>query len=403
MKQVLMALTVTLLPALAHSATFYVAKTGSDGYSCSQAQSPTTPKLTIAGPSGGLKCLSAGSTLIIKGGAYAEAIDNGQIPSGSSWDAATVVRAAPGETVILQPTSGGGGGDAVWFYGQSYIVLDGLIIDASNVPVQGVRINDNNGSPSHHIRLQNVEVMNAHQSNCIGVQNEKQHDLQFINVKAHHCGNNTSYHHGLYLKGSNNLVDRSQFYNNAGEGVQLYGSITGNSNNTIRNSVMHDNGSVGLMLGSGSNNVAYNNQVYINSRASFGGGIYINYTGATNNQVYNNTVYGNNGYCVYVGSDSTGAIVQNNVCWQNATNSIKNDGSKSSIANNLTADPKFTDAGNKDFRLQVGSPAIDAGVKISAVGTDFAGMARPQGAAYDLGAYEFKLTLTPPINVTINK
>ncbi len=401
MKQVVMVFALTLAPTLAQGATYYVAKTGSDSYSCSQAQSPSTPKLTIAGSSGGLKCLKAGDKLFIKGGAYAEFINFNQIPSGNSWDAATVVQAAPGETVTLRPSSGGGGGDAVWFYGQSYIVLDGLIIDASNVSVNGVRFNSNNGNPSHHIRLQNVEVMNARYSNCLYVQNEQQHDLQFINVKAHHCGGTNPQNHGLYLKGYNNLVDGCQFYNNAGDGVQLYHSVGGNSNNTIRNSIMHDNGSVGIMLGSGSNNVAYNNIVYGNSRAYFGGGIYVNHEGATNNQVYNNTVYNNNGYCIAVGAYSTGAIVQNNVCWQNTNNSIANDGSGSSISNNLTVDPKFADTSNRNFGLQVGSPAIDAGKAISMVSTDFTGRPRPQGAAYDCGAFEYFVTLTPPINLAV--
>src|SRR5690349_4844069 len=120
MKQVVMALTFTFAPTLAQSATYYVAKTGSDGHSCSQAQSSSGPKLTITGTSGGLKCLRAGDTLIIKGGTYAEFINYNQIPSGTSG-ASTRVEAADGETVILRPASGGGGGDVVWFWGQSYI------------------------------------------------------------------------------------------------------------------------------------------------------------------------------------------------------------------------------------------------------------------------------------------
>src|SRR5262249_41637334 len=146
-----------LLPALAHSATYYVAKTGNDNYSCLQAQSATTAKLTIAGPSGGLSCLSAGSTLLIKAGTYAEFINYRQIPSGYSSSSPTTVKSAASETVILRPATGGGGGDAVWFYGQSYIVVDGLMIDATNVSANGVRFNDDQGKGSHHIIIQNTE------------------------------------------------------------------------------------------------------------------------------------------------------------------------------------------------------------------------------------------------------
>ena len=35
-----------------------------------------------------------------------------------------------------------------------------------------------------------------------------------------------------------------------------------------------------------------------------------------------------------------------------------------------------------------GSPAINAGVTLSTVTTDFDGVSRPQGGVYDIGAYE---------------
>src|SRR3954469_338777 len=47
-------------------------------------------------------------------------------------------------------------------------------------------------------------------------------------------------------------------------------------------------------------------------------------------------------------------------------------------------DPRLT----TDFRLQQGSPAIDVGLPLADVTHDAAGVARPQGKGYDLGAYE---------------
>jgi len=58
----------------------------------------------------------------------------------------------------------------------------------------------------------------------------------------------------------------------------------------------------------------------------------------------------------------------------------------------FVAEPQFADPDNGDFRLKPGSPGIDAGVAIEAVKTDLRGVARPQGAAYDIGAYEFDPT-----------
>ena len=57
--------------------------------------------------------------------------------------------------------------------------------------------------------------------------------------------------------------------------------------------------------------------------------------------------------------------------------------------------PMFVDPANDDFHLLFNSPAIDAGTN-TGVATDYDGTARPQGAAYDIGAYEY----TPPPMVT---
>ena len=52
---------------------------------------------------------------------------------------------------------------------------------------------------------------------------------------------------------------------------------------------------------------------------------------------------------------------------------------------------KFADPPGDDYSLAVGSPAIDAALPVSQCGVvdDYAGTLRPQGAAPDIGAYEF--------------
>ena len=54
-----------------------------------------------------------------------------------------------------------------------------------------------------------------------------------------------------------------------------------------------------------------------------------------------------------------------------------------------TADPNFLDIENNDFRLQEGSPAIDAGIDLE-YKTDFNNKTVPFGKAPDLGAYEYE-------------
>jgi hypothetical protein len=73
---------------------------------------------------------------------------------------------------------------------------------------------------------------------------------------------------------------------------------------------------------------------------------------------------------------------------------------------NLTTNPSFVDAANKNFALQSGSPGIDAGQTISEVTVDFAGAPRPQGSTYDIGAYEYggtQGTLLPPGNLVVQQ
>jgi hypothetical protein len=56
----------------------------------------------------------------------------------------------------------------------------------------------------------------------------------------------------------------------------------------------------------------------------------------------------------------------------------------------LNADPLFVDPTVFDLHLQAGSPAIDGGSgEVTIVSSDFDGTTRPQGAACDIGAYEF--------------
>jgi hypothetical protein len=50
----------------------------------------------------------------------------------------------------------------------------------------------------------------------------------------------------------------------------------------------------------------------------------------------------------------------------------------------------FVNAAAHDYHLVPGSPAIDAGERLTAVSLDRDGVERPQGSAYDVGAYETK-------------
>ena len=90
-----------LVGRLSFAATFYVATTGDDSNSCTEAQNPSTPKRNIIGARGGLSCLGAGNAdiLDVRAGSYNDRITS--VVSGTSFTNAATIRAHSGETVTL--------------------------------------------------------------------------------------------------------------------------------------------------------------------------------------------------------------------------------------------------------------------------------------------------------------
>jgi hypothetical protein len=172
----------------------------------------------------------------------------------------------------------------------------------------------------------------------------------------------------------------------------------------VRRNRIHDNNTMvtsgvgGIILQGSSGNIItntqiYNNLVYNNGSAVGAGearGIQINqYTNGT--KVWNNTSYGNKSVGIQVGPNGTAltnTVVQNNISYNNTYANYSDDGENTSADHNLTSNPSFVNAAAFNFELRTSSPAIDAGVTLSQVPTDFKDTPRPQGGAYDIGAYE---------------
>ncbi len=116
---------------------------------------------------------------------------------------------------------------------------------------------------------------------------------------------------------------------------------------------------------------------------------------ATGITLMNNTSYNNTRYGVRIDWPSTrasGIHVQNNIAYLNGYGdwSVAS-GSAATAEHNLWGiDPRFVDAPAGNLRLRSGSPAVDAGSPNGAPAVDFAGTARPQGAAVDIGAFELQ-------------
>jgi hypothetical protein len=127
------------------------------------------------------------------------------------------------------------------------------------------------------------------------------------------------------------------------------------------------------------------------------------FTSGTNIKIYNNTVYNNEHIGISVSGGS--GEVRNNISYGNGDQNIAS--GKYTASNNLTSNANFINASAADFRLQSNSPAINAGANLGVnVPTDKDGVSRPQGGAYDIGAYEYVIggSLNAPsdLKVTAN-
>jgi hypothetical protein len=123
--------------------------------------------------------------------------------------------------------------------------------------------------------------------------------------------------------------------------------------------------------------------------------------GTTSIEVSNNIFYAPSNashYCGYICYEVYGSASQ----MSGHNNLFYNYGNGPSWSTNSIngLDPKFinpsTDLSVADFRLQSGSPAVDTGAAIGLVKQDINGVPRPQGTAYDMGAYEL-FTGTAPV------
>jgi hypothetical protein len=395
-------LLVSLLLAwtnLANAADYFVANNGSDGRSCSQAQSISAPKQSI---NNALGCLSAGDTLQVRGGYYSEFIS--RVPSGTSWGNVVRIKAYNSETVWLNPS----GSPYVVYLARNeqYIEFDGLNLDNRNLQGGAIRIESwANGNP-HHIRFKNAEIVGGPN----GIANEFLNGPQaisatasvpgliggneFINLTIHGGGDSGDFYYGFYINSPDNLIDGCNIYDVAGAGIQIYSSYGTESNgNVIRNNTIHDitrSGdwrAWGVIVANGNGNTLYNNVIYGIGLAGYGNAG-ISLQAGTNTNVYNNTLYGSVAGGIYVGQVSQARVI-NNIIYRNSGGNYINYGSGTQESNNMTSDPGFLNAAGGDFRLRSGAAAIDQGVYLGDVRVDKAGVSRPRGSAYDIGAYEY--------------
>ncbi|HAM37096.1 MAG TPA: hypothetical protein DCP85_14355, partial [Elusimicrobia bacterium] len=214
------------------------------------------------------------------------------------------------------------------------------------------------------------------------------------------------------MSGSNIIIENNYIHDNPYHfGMQIITDHTNeisafNYNNIMRNNILANN-LQGLYSRNNVNLQIYNNLIYGNgeyagiflgdgditssnfdSNSKVSNNIIIGQPYSVANYSHKNVEYRNNIFFSptsapfrLTGAGLTGQTMDYN-CYYGK--SYSGEGS-----HGMVADPKFVNAGTRDYHLRSDSPAINKGVALSYVDKDIEGKPRPQGSGYDIGAYEY--------------
>jgi hypothetical protein len=103
-----------------------------------------------------------------------------------------------------------------------------------------------------------------------------------------------------------------------------------------------------------------------------------------NLRIWNSTVGGGMTRVFQAASSGSGGLDVRNLLVLGALPAVA-----SGPSNLAVGSQAFVNAAADDYRLTPTAPAVDAGAAIGAVTVDRSGLSRPQGAAYDIGAFEY--------------
>lgn len=387
------------------------------------------------------RTITAGDTVYVRGGTYSERV----VPenSGTSQEAMVVYMAYSGESPVIDGTGvsiPGDMGGLVEVSGLAYIVFDGftvrnagtadnhcgILLDGSssvtvrncytfNTVSSGIGVWD-----CSMVTLDNNEVelaCNDGEQECITVagtdnftvNSNHVHDSgpgsiggEGIDIKDGSsdgtvCGNEVHDINriGIYIDAWDKRTDLISVYGNvvydtADDGFALAseagGLLTGIS---IYNNIAYGNANSGISVASWGEPVPshpisdvtiINNTFYGNGSQGWGVGISLENPDADNITIRNNILSQNQYAQILVEESGTGLEVDHNLFFGTGT---------PYGSGYLTENPDLEDPSNGDMHLQSSSPAIDTGSSEGAPADDFEGNARPQGAGYDMGAYEY--------------
>lgn len=375
----------------------------------------------------GLAALSTSTScdvLLIRSGSYTKSGVYGNLAAdtygggcGSSWGTATIISNYPGETYTF--TNDGINMDhSVSTGGISWIIFscDSMVRcnfrGSGGAGQSGIRLNN----AAHHVRFQRISVRNFTDQGMQGGTGgcpSGPTNIEILDSDISLNGDdNSHFEHGIYPSCSADwIVARNVLLGNMGYGIHFYSSSTDwhmratvDSNYVEGRKTGATGTAYGIVIATGSGHKAYNNIVNgQGAQAVKFTGCFQFYGAQTSPLLYNNTCHD-----VTTGIENNSGVSglesKNNI-FSSVSSIITDAGSGTVQSNNLcpsagtgcsvTGSPSFTNAGSGDFSLQSGSTARDAGSDLSAtLTTDIIGTTRPQNGIFDIGAYEYLVSIS---------
>jgi parallel beta-helix repeat protein len=390
------------LPSLGEAVIWHVKATGGSTGNCTTAVGAADPGIYLRTINAGLACVTtaagagANDTVKVYAGTYAETLQN-NMPGGTSWSSPFTLTCEASRTCIIRPGAHTVDLIRIGNANAKFFIVNGFEIDGSNNTSSANIIGHANLSGLQGRWTDNWIHGGALSGPCIATADLNGPNF-FVGNRIGDCqGEPTggSGSHGMYIKTivAGTIIENNEIYNNFGMGIQCYPDCL---STIIRNNYIHSNGARGILVQGQSGTVVYNNVLYRNGLNGTSTAISID--GNTNARVYGNTIVSHQGSGAPILILASGVTVRNNLCLGNKSSSCPSGGS--TVSNNLNTGSltDFFVNPTGDFHLKdTATAAINTGFSLGTpYNVDKDGAGRPQGVAYDIGAYEFGGTTVAP-------